>query len=105
MAQYQINVDSQLLPQLFLGNSQDSGVAKLLESVLNQILQVQVTEQVEADRYERSDGRQGYRNGTYPHQLHTRVGTITLSVPRIRGGKFTTELFSCVTSAVNRHSF
>ncbi|MDT2257757.1 transposase [Paenibacillus larvae] len=35
-----------------------------------------------------------YRNGSYPHGLHTRVGTITLSVPRIRGGKFTTELFS-----------
>lgn len=93
MAQYQINVDSQLLHQLFLGNSQDSGVAKLLESILNQVLQAQVTEQVEADRYERSEDRKGYRNGFYPHQLHTRVGTITLSVPRIRGAKFTTELF------------
>jgi putative transposase len=64
MAQYQINVDSQLLQQLFIGNSQDSGVAQLLESVLNQVLQAQVTEQVEADRYERSEERQGYRNGT-----------------------------------------
>lgn len=93
MAQYQISVDSQLLHQLFLGNSQDAGVAKLLESVLNQVLQAQVTEQVEADRYERTERRQGYRNGFYPHGLHTRVGTITLSVPRIRGGKFSTELF------------
>ncbi|WP_244865243.1 IS256 family transposase, partial [Xylanibacillus composti] len=90
----QINVDSQLLQQLFLGNSQDAGVAKLLESVLNQVLQAQVSEQVEADRYERTENRQGYRNGSYPHQLHTRIGTITLSVPRIRGGKFTTELFA-----------
>ena len=94
MAQYQINVDSELLHQLFLGNTQDSGVAKLLESVLNQILQAQVTEQLEAQRYERTENRQGYRNGSYPHQLHTRIGTITLSVPRIRGGKFTTELFA-----------
>jgi putative transposase len=93
MAQYQINVDSQLLHQLFLGNTQDSGVAKLLESILNQVLQAQVTEQLDANRYERSENRQGYRNGSYPHQLHTRVGTITLSVPRIRGAKFTTELF------------
>ncbi|AHD03997.1 transposase [Paenibacillus larvae subsp. larvae DSM 25430] len=94
MAQYQINVDSQLLHQLFLGNSQDAGVAKLLESVLNQVLQALVSEQVEADRYERTENRKAYRNGSYPHGLHTRVGTITLSVPRIRGGKFTTELFS-----------
>jgi len=93
MAQYQITVDSQLLHQLFLGNSQDSGVAKLLESILNQVLQAQVTEQLEAERYERTDDRKGYRNGSYPHQLHTRVGSITLSVPRIRGAKFTTELF------------
>jgi flagellar capping protein FliD len=42
MAQYQITVDSQLLQQLFLGNSKDSGVAKLLESVLNQVLQAQL---------------------------------------------------------------
>ncbi|MDT2238699.1 IS256 family transposase [Paenibacillus larvae] len=64
------------------------------QSVLNQVLQAQVSEQVEADRYERTENRKAYRNGSYPHGLHTRVGTITLSVPRIRGGKFTTELFS-----------
>lgn len=94
MAHYQINVDQELLQQLFLGNAQDAGVAKLLESVLNQVLQAQVTEQVEAQRYERTDSRLGYRNGSYPHQLHTRVGTITLSVPRIRGSKFSTALFA-----------
>lgn len=94
MAQYQITVDSQLLQQLFLGNSQDSGVAKLLESVLNQVLQAQATEQLSAEPYERTDERQGYRNGTYPHQLTTRVGTITLRVPRIRNGKFSTEMFA-----------
>jgi len=94
MAQYQITVDSQLLHQLFLSNSQDAGVTKLLESVLNQVLQAQATEQLRADPYERTEERQGYRNGTYPHQLTTRVGTITLRVPRIRGGKFSTELFA-----------
>jgi hypothetical protein len=35
-----------------------------------------------------------YRNWTYPHQHTTRVGTISLRVPRIRGGKFSTELFA-----------
>ncbi|MDT2306257.1 hypothetical protein P7H21_23170 [Paenibacillus larvae] len=34
--------------------------------------------------------------------MHTRVGTITLSVPRIRGGKFTTELSLVVTREVNK---
>jgi hypothetical protein len=42
MAQYQITVDS----QLFLSNSQDAGVTKLLEPILNQVLQAQATEQL-----------------------------------------------------------
>ncbi|MDT2236686.1 transposase [Paenibacillus larvae] len=75
-----------------MGNSQDAGVAKLHESVLNQVLQAQVSEQVEADRYERTENQ---RTGMDRIRMSTtRVGTITLSVPRIRGGKFTTELFS-----------
>jgi len=49
MAQYQITVDSELLHQLFLKNSQDAGVASLLEAVLNQVLQAQATEQLNAE--------------------------------------------------------
>lgn len=94
MAQYQITVDSQILHQLFLSNSKDSGVSALLESVLNQILQAQATEQLQAEPYERTSERQGYRNGTYPHRLTTRVGTLTLRVPRFRDGKFSTEMFA-----------
>jgi putative transposase len=48
-----------------------------LESVLNQVLQAQAAEQLSAEPYERTDERQGYRNGTDPHLLITRVGTIT----------------------------
>jgi len=77
-----------------LSDSREAGVSKLLESVLNQILQAQATEQLRAKAYERTEERQGYRNGTYPHSLTTRVGSLILRVPRLRGGKFSTELFS-----------
>ena len=77
----------------FLGNSQDSGLAKLLESILDQVLKAQVKEQVSAEPYERTEERQGHRNGSYPRQLTTRVGSITLHVPRIRDGNFSTEMF------------
>lgn len=93
MAQYQITVNQELLHQLFLSNNKDSGIAALLESVLNQILQAQATEQLQAEPYERTAERKGYRNGSYPHQLTTRVGTITLRVPRFRNGQFSTEIF------------
>jgi hypothetical protein len=59
MAQYQITVDSEILHQLFFKNSKDTAVAKLLESVLNQILQAQVTEQLVAEPYERTIHRVG----------------------------------------------
>ena len=62
----------------------DAGVAKLLESVLNQVFQAQVTEQIGAKPYERTDERKGYRNGSYSQQLTTRVGTINLRIPCIR---------------------
>lgn len=94
MAQYKINLDSEILHQLFLGNSKDSGVAALLESVLNQILQAQASEQLGAEPYERSEEREGYRNGSYPRQLTTRVGKLTLRIPRLRNGAFSTELFA-----------
>jgi len=93
VAQYQITLDSKILHQLFLGDSKESGINKLLESVLNQVLKAQVTEQINAEHYQRTEDRKAYRNGSYPHQLTTRVGTITLHVPRLRDGKFSTELF------------
>ena len=94
MAQYKITVNQELLHQLFLSNNKDSGIAALLESVLNQILQAQATEQLQAEPYERTLERKGYRNGSYPHQLTTRVGNITLRVPRFRDGHFSTEMFA-----------
>ena len=58
MAGYDINVGRDLLPGLLSGQN---GLAKLVETVLNQILEAQVTETLGADRHERSDERQGYR--------------------------------------------
>jgi len=71
MAQYQITVDDEILEGLF---QRDGGVAKLVESVVNQILQAQVQEQLKAAPYERTKEGQGYRNGTVTRTLTTRVG-------------------------------
>lgn len=90
MAQYQVTLDGDVLHGLF---QRDEGVARLLEQVLNQILQAQATEQLQARPYERTEDRQGYRNGTLPHPLTTRVGTLTLRVPWLRSGQFSTDLF------------
>ena len=69
MTDYNINVGKELLPELL--TNQD-GLAKLLESVLNQVLEAQATEQIGADRYERSVDRGGYRNGVRPRRDATK---------------------------------
>lgn len=93
MAQLQITLDEQLLHQLFFGDAKNSGMNVLLEAILNQVLKAQASEQVKAEKYERSEERTDYRNGSYPHQLKTRVGTLALNVPRLRNGHFSTDLF------------
>lgn len=90
MAHYQVTVDGEVLQQLF---SRNDGLARLVEQVLNQILEAQVTEQLKAKPYERTEERQGYRNGHRKRPLVTRIGQLVLEVPRVRSGEFSTEMF------------
>lgn len=91
MAPLQITVDREVVQGLFAG---DDGLARLVESVVNQILSAQVAEQLGAGRYARTEVRQGYRNGIRERTIKTRLGTLTLEVPQVRNGEFSTELVS-----------
>jgi putative transposase len=94
MAQYNITITEELLHGLFLSNGRDEAFSKLLEEIFNQVLLSQSTEQIGAQPYERTEGRTAYRNGFRDRQLTTRVGALTLRVPRHRNGQFSTELFA-----------
>lgn len=94
MTEYQLTIDQDLAQGLLSGDAGTSGLSKLLEQVLNQVLEAQVSEQLGATRYERTEERQGYRNGVRPRKLTTRVGALTLRVPQVREGEFSTELFA-----------
>jgi transposase-like protein len=91
MTHYQVTLDPQTLQRLFSGDSQ---LGQLLEAVVNQVLEAQVAEQLQAAPYERTEARQGYRNGYKPRRLTTRVGRLVLRVPQVRDGVFSTELFA-----------
>jgi len=67
-------IDTDKLKYLF---ASDEGMAALAEQVLNQVLDAQMTEHLQARPYERTDQRRAYRNGYKPRQLATRVGTPT----------------------------
>lgn len=61
------------------------GLKGFLELLLNQVMGEEVTAHVGADPHERkASGRRGYRNGTKPRTLKTRVGELNLSVPQTR---------------------
>ncbi len=66
----------------------------IVEGALQAILEEELTAHLGAARYERGAGRTGYRNGTKPRTLTTRVGTLQLRVPQDRDGTFSTELFA-----------
>jgi putative transposase len=75
------------------GDEGDAGIRRLLETVVQRVLEEELTAFLGAEAYERTDGRAGYRNGYKPRQLKTRVGTLELLVPKDREGRFSTVLF------------
>lgn len=66
----------------------------LVERTVQAILEAELTAHLGAAKHERTEGRTGYRNGTKPRTLVTRVGTLRLAVPQDRDGTFSTELFA-----------
>jgi putative transposase len=67
---------------------------EIVERVVQQILEAEITEHIGAAPYERLQGRTGHRNGHKRRTLRTRVGTLNLLVPQDREGTFSTRLFS-----------
>ena len=65
----------------------------LVQEVLQETLEAEMTQCLGAARHERSDTRLGYRSGSYGRCLVTRVGKIELQVPQDRHGRFSTEVF------------
>jgi putative transposase len=90
MATLEMEIPDEKIQKMLQG---DRGIAVLLEPVLNQILQSELSEHLQAEPEERTSNRRGYRNGSYKRKLTTRVGTLELEVPRDREGTFQTELF------------
>jgi transposase-like protein len=56
------------------------------------LMELEVSQQLGAERHERTPSRTGQRNGYRERQWDTRVGSIDLSVPRIRDGGFIPSL-------------
>jgi putative transposase len=64
---------------------QQDGLKRFLEVMCQQLMSQEVQQQLGVEFHERSDQRVGYRNGTKPRRLLTRVGELELEVPQVRG--------------------
>jgi hypothetical protein len=64
-----------------------SGVKKFIKGFMEDLLREEVTDRIGAERYERSNQRQRYRNGHYVRDLLTRFGLVEdIRVPRVTPG-------------------
>lgn len=92
MTQLNLTLDQEELLELLAGNREEA-LKHLVEKILNQVLEMESTEQLCADNYERNPERRDYRNGSRERELTTKIGTIKLNVPRHRNKPFHTMLF------------
>ena len=70
---------------------------------LQQFMEAEITSFLQAEPYQRTATRTGYRNGYKPRVLKTRVGRIDLSVPQDREGRFCSELFTRFQRSESHH--
>ena len=72
--------------------------------VLNEYMEKERDEYLQAAAYERSDERRDYRNGYYERELTMSIGKIKLKVPRTRNGEFSPQFLKNMLVVI-RHWF
>ena len=81
------SVVSELLDTFRAGDGVDL-IRDAVTMVLQELIEVEATEQIGAGRYERTDQRTTDRNGSRPRLLATQAGDIELRIPKLRKGSF-----------------
>ena len=76
------------LNQDLIKNDLKELVRDSVEETLNAMLDYEADQLVNADKYERTVGRQGYRSGHYERNFTTTAGDVTLELPKLKGLKF-----------------
>ena len=66
-------------------------LARMAETAINSVMSAQADELCGAAYGERSDERQNYRNGYRHRKLDTTVGTLDLSIPKLRFGHYSAQ--------------
>jgi len=81
------SVLSELLDAFRTGEGVDL-VRDAVRLVMQELIEVEATEQIGAGRYERVESRVTERNGSRPRLVATQAGDIELKIPKLRKGTF-----------------
>ena len=93
MTPIQFNLDMDVLKDSVLNSDMNTVIKSALVLVLNEFMEKERDEYLQAAAYERSNERIDYRNGYYEREIVMSVGKLTLKVPRTRNGEFSTSVF------------
>lgn len=78
---------TELLDAIRAGGDVDV-IRKSVELVLQALIDAELTEFIGAARYERTEGRTTWRNGSRDRLLATKAGDVELKIPKLRQGSF-----------------
>ena len=79
------------LPNEYLNQLTEQGLEGLPDMIrllVNEAMQIERENFLQAKPYERSQDRQGHANGYKPKTVKTRVGEVTFDIPQVREGGF-----------------
>lgn len=80
------------LNQELIHNELKNLVRNSVEETLNALLDHEAEELVNAEKYERSGDRKGYRSGHYSRNFQTTAGEVKLKIPKLKGVPFETAI-------------
>lgn len=93
MTHLQFNLDLDLLKESIANSNLDMVIKSAIVLVLNEFMEKERNDYIQAASYERSNERRDYRNGYYERELILSIGKLKLKVPRTRSGEFSTTVF------------
>jgi putative transposase len=93
MTQLQFSLDMEVLKDSVINSNIDTVIKSAIVLILNEFMEKERDEFLQAASYERSTERRDYRNGYYERDLTMSIGKLTLKVPRTRNGDFSPSAF------------
>ncbi|MBD7985370.1 IS256 family transposase [Sporosarcina sp. Sa2YVA2] len=88
-----LNLNPEEVKDSVLHSNMDAVVKSAVVLALEELMENERDNHLQAQSYERTSERRDYRNGYYERELMISIGRITLRVPRTREGDFSPSVF------------